>query len=223
MKSKRIIWLCLFIWTMVLTVGIAQEREVRPIIVIDPGHGGTDTGATSIDASFEKDIVFQLSQQILVLNRTVLEDPLQLYLTRYSDTLISLKDRGRLSHSLKADLFISLHGNHAPNPEAQGLEVFVWRPFSNAQPPFRAASVKLAETIAVELHQQLDLKYRGIKQANFQVLRDNRLQCPAVLLELGFLSNGEESNYLKSERGIRAMALAILMAISKYLRDVGAH
>ncbi len=217
MKMTKILGLLIALGSLNMTLGTAQEEGKAPIILLDPGHGGTDKGANAVLDRSEKDIVLGLAQEILVLNHKVLDHPMELYMTRYSDTLISLYDRGRLSKGLEADLFVSIHGNYAPNPNAQGLEVFVWRPSAKAGNKFKATSQQLAETLALELQQKLGIRNRGVKQANFQVLRDNRDQCPAVLVELGFLSNGEEAAYLKSKRGVRAMALAILMGINKFL------
>lgn len=223
MVSKKIpLFLCI-LGLGLPSVLTAQRFADKPIVVLDPGHGGTDEGAISVEGGKEKDIVLQLSQVILALNHQVLQEPLQLYMTRYSDTLISLFDRGRLSRSLQADLFVSIHGNHAPNPRAQGLEVFIWKAFPRTRHPFKETSHGLAEKLTAQLQQQVGLKNRGIKKANFQVLRDNRDQCSAVLLELGFLSNDEEAAYLKSKRGINAMALAVLMGISNHLNHAGTN
>lgn len=213
---------CIIVCSLLLGIWMhGQHGDWSPTIVLDPGHGGTDSGALATDKGLEKNLTLKVALEALRLNGQILEEPLNIYLTRYSDTLISLKDRGRLSKGLAADIFVSIHGNHAPNPKVQGIEVFVWRPFPKYGHHFARASIALAGCLADELHQNVGLKSRGIKKANFQVLRDNRGQYPSILVELGFLSNWEEATYLKSQQGIQAVALAILLGISKYIADVG--
>ena len=81
-----------------------QESTAQKRIIIDVGHGGKDTGAIGINNIQEKDVVLSIADAILRLNNS-LENPLDIYLTRYSDTLISLSDRTKLAKALKADLF----------------------------------------------------------------------------------------------------------------------
>jgi len=100
-----------------------QETNAQKRIVIDVGHGGKDAGAISINKINEKDIVLDIANAILRLNNES-DKPLDIYLTRYKDTLISLSDRTKLAKTLKADLFVSLHCNHSDNPDARGIEVY---------------------------------------------------------------------------------------------------
>ena len=91
-----------------------SKSSTQKRIVIDVGHGGKDSGAIGINKIQEKDIVLDIANAILKLNNE-LDNPLDIYLTRYRDTLISLSDRTKLAKSLKADLFVSLHCNHSDN------------------------------------------------------------------------------------------------------------
>ena len=186
----------------------AQEKFQRPIIVIDPGHGGTDFGATGINRISEKDVVFSIAMEVLRLNREMFNDSLKIYRTRYSDTLISLRDRTKLAKTLKADVFISIHCNRAIRKEVQGIEVYI------KQGNGRAA--QLAGSFAAGLNKKLGLKNRGTKYGNFQVLRETGY-CASVLLELGFLSNAEEADYLLRDSSISAYALLILETVYKFL------
>jgi N-acetylmuramoyl-L-alanine amidase len=101
-----------------------QEPATRKRIVIDFGHGEKDSGAIGINSIKEKDVVLDIALEILRLNKKS-ETPINIYVTRYSDTLISLSDRTKLTKSLNADLFISLHCNHFNTPTARGIEVYV--------------------------------------------------------------------------------------------------
>lgn len=189
-----------------------KDQVRSPIIVIDPGHGGKDAGATTKKGIKEKDIVFSIASKIVVLNNTLFEDPLMLYLTRYKDTLISLNDRTQLSKKLKADVFISIHCNQAINKTASGTEVFI-HPKSEVQ---ASASAYLGFTIQKGLADILGIKNRGVKYGNFQVLRDSSSSSVSILLELGFLSQTDEAIYLSKEESQSAFALVILQSIIKF-------
>jgi len=148
---------------------------------------------------------------MLAWNKTLLNNEYDIYMTRYKDTLISLSHRTKLARSLQPDLFISLHCNHAKNRKARGIEVFVPVPKANKVNPYKETSIKTAEHIIKGLDTKLGFENRGIKQGNFQVLRETRNTCPSILIEMGFLSNTDEANYLEKEEKIKALALAILL------------
>ena len=184
-----------------------QERNQKPIVIIDPGHGGFDTGAMGINGLKEKDVVMNIAKEVVRLSRALFYDSLEIYLTRYSDTLISLGDRTKLGKALKADVFVSLHCNQAVRNKAQGTEVYV----KQGEP----RSEYLAEKFAIGLHEKLGFKNRGVKHANFQVLRETTC-CPSVLLELGFLSNWEEAEHNGEQSSISAYALLVVEILIKF-------
>ena len=193
-----------------MCVIFGQEMSAQKRILIDVGHGGKDSGAISINGIQEKDIVMNIANAILKLNNE-LDKPLDIYLTRYSDTLISLSDRTKLAKTLKADLFVSLHCNHSDNPDARGIEVYT----SRKQRKYSKESVFIGYQIEKTICKEIGYESRGIKFANFQVLRETVYNCASVLLELGFLSNKDESGYLSNFANIKFMALAILLSIQK--------
>tara|TARA_R110002033_G_scaffold108586_1_gene154850 strand:+ start:303 stop:953 length:651 start_codon:yes stop_codon:yes gene_type:complete len=198
-----------------LNLSYAQNGKDQPkksIVVIDPGHGGKDAGATTRTGINEKDIALGIASKIVVLNNELFENPLVLFLTRYTDTLIALSDRVELSKKLKADIFISIHCNQALDSNASGTEVFI-HPKSEVQ---ASVSAYLGFTIQKRLADILGIKNRGIKYGNFQVLRDNDSNA-TVLLELGFLSQTDEAIYLSKEESQSAVALVILQSIIKFL------
>ncbi|WP_452222239.1 N-acetylmuramoyl-L-alanine amidase family protein [Lacinutrix salivirga] len=215
MNTLNQITLLLFC-TVFLNYAYAQngKDQVRnPIVVIDPGHGGKDAGATTRNGIKEKDIALGIASKIMVLNNKLVENPIMLFLTRYTDTLISLNDRTQLSKKLKADIFISLHCNQAINRTASGTEVFI-HPKSEVQ---AEESAYLGFMIQKGLADILGIKNRGLKYGNFQVLRDNDNSNATVLLELGFLSQTDEAIYLSKEESQSAVALVILQSIINFL------
>lgn len=188
-----------------MCIVFGQETSVQKRIVIDVGHGGKDSGAIGINGIQEKDIVLEIANAILKLNDE-LEIPLDIYLTRYNDTLISLSERTKLAKTLKADLFVSLHCNHSDNPNAKGVEVYA----SKKQGEYSEESVWLAFQVQETFKNELGFESRGVKFANFQVLRETVDSCATVLLELGFLSNGDENEYYENSFASRAVSLVIL-------------
>lgn len=188
----------------------SQETSIQKRIIIDVGHGGNDSGAIGLNNIQEKDIVLNIANAILKLNNE-LNKPLDIYLTRYSDTFISLSDRTKLTKALKADLFVSLHCNHSDNPDARGIEVYA----SRKQGEFSKASVFIGYQIESAVCEAIGYESRGLKFANFQVLRETVEYCASILLELGFLSNIEEGIYISDNSNIERIALSILLSIQK--------
>ena len=204
------------IWIVCTWMGIAlfcyltlAQVINRPIIVLDPGHGGVDSGAIGINGIMEKDVVLEVAIEVIRLNDILFDNKLDIYLTRYKDTLISLGHRTKLARALQPDYFISIHCNHATRKAAQGIEVCVQQPVHNKNVELHSKSEKLAKTILREFHNSLGFRIRGRKYANFQVLRETQFTCPAVLLEIGFLSNWEEAEHSKRKESVRAYAMAI--------------
>ena len=196
-----------------MCVIFGQETSAQKRIIIDVGHGGKDSGAIGINGIQEKDVVLDIAKEILKLNKTIFEDIFDIFLTRYKDTLISLSDRTKLAKALNADLFVSLHCNHSDNPNARGVEVYV----SNRQAIYSKESIWLAFQLQDELNKKLGFESRGLKFANFQMLRETINYCTAVLLELGFLSNRDESSYYQEPESIKLLALIIWGSLNKNL------
>lgn len=203
--TRLVILLSLFIWLISIEGYCQINTHKNTIVVIDPGHGGIDSGAIGINELKEKDVALNIALEIVRLNEQS-KEPLDIYLTRYNDTLISLSDRTKLAKVLRADLFLSLHCNHSVNPNANGVEVYVSKKQSN----YANDSAWLAYKLQEALNKNLGFKSRGVKFANFQVLRKTVDFVPGALLELGFLSNWEESNYFEDKENVFLIALFIL-------------
>jgi N-acetylmuramoyl-L-alanine amidase len=187
--------------------------------VIDVGHGGKDPGAICINDIQEKDVVLNIAREIIRLNKTILDGKFDIYLTRYRDTFVSLAGRARLTRTLKAGAFLSLHCNASKSiPQngkagSKGMEVYV----HNSKNLNTKESISLGLAILNESTQKLGFKKRGVKFANFQVLRETTAFCPAILVELGFITNTDEAGYFLKSKNIKAMALAILFGIKNCL------
>ena len=189
------------------TWGYSQKDHTKIRVVLDPGHGGADSGAVGVKGIKEKDVVLKIAEETIRLNRELYDDIFQIYLTRYSDTLISLADRTKLARALSADAFVSIHCNQASRKEAQGIEVYF---DGNSK-----ESNELAILFAIGLNNKLGFKNRGMKYGNFQVLRETP-DIPSVLLELGFLSNSEEAIHSANDASISGYALLIVETLLEF-------
>lgn len=206
---KNVVFLLALV-NMCLVFG--QNTESKKRIIIDVGHGGYDPGAIGIYGIQEKDVVLTVARNILDLNDIQLDGKLDIYLTRYRDTFISLSDRGRLAKALQANVFISLHCN-ASKANSKGMEVYA----HSSDNPHLKASTSLSLSILDESSKKLGFGIRAVKFSDFQVLRDMSGFCPAVLIELGFVTNWDEASYFLKPANKKALALAILMGIIDYL------
>ncbi|WNS44669.1 N-acetylmuramoyl-L-alanine amidase [Paenibacillus sp. MMS20-IR301] len=173
-------------------------------VVIDPGHGGEDPGATSVSGRFEKE--FNLSISLAVAAKLAQDPQIQLELTRTGDEFISSHElfRPEFANTLPADLFISIHGNTYEDESASGTETFYYHEDSQA----------FAETIHRHVIQATGLKDRGVKTENFYVLRDTEM--PSALLELGYLTNPGDEAKMWTYSFQDAVAEAIVDGIKEY-------
>lgn len=174
------------------------ENKLR--VVIDAGHGGADGGASDEFVS-EKEIVMDVSKQLKTL---VTDKNIEIILLRENDEYLSLNDRVEKIKTLKPDLVISLHANYSKDEQESGVEVFVNKNAHLMKSTYYAT--KLLETFA-----QKDFKVRPIKTAGFFILEN--VDCPAVMLELGFMSNKEDLSYLNSDFGKKFLAKQIVASL----------
>jgi N-acetylmuramoyl-L-alanine amidase len=212
MKLKNVVFLLAMLKMCFL---FSQNFDALKRIIIDVGHGGKDSGAIGINGIQEKDVALNIAKEIIRLNKTILNDKLDIYLTRYSDTFIALSDRSRLAKVLTANVFVSLHCN-ASQSRSKGIEVYVHDP----EKLHIKESIALGLSILNESSSKLGFEKRGVKFADFQVLRETIDFCPAILIELGFVTNNDEAYYFLKPKNIKAMALAILVGIYNYLGEL---
>ncbi len=192
-------------------------------VLLDPGHGGTDSGTVGTRGTREKDLVLDLAHRTAKFLEAA---RVEVEFTRTDDRALSLDQRTRMAADREADLLVSIHLNSAPSA-ATGIETFVLpaaghaTTVATARParvtPFAgnqhdAASLVLAHAVQRSLLGQTRAVDRGIRRARFQLLRD--APCPAILVEAGFLSSPEEESRLNDpayrDRVARGLALGIL-------------
>lgn len=179
----------------------------RRIVIIDPGHGGPDPGAIGIGGIREKDIVFDISQQVAaILQRSGID----VRMTRTADIDLDLEPRVQLAEQARADLFVSIHANalSLDRPEVNGFEIYFYA---------SQAGERLARAIHQSVISSLSIRDRGVRQARFYVIR--RTTMPAVLVETGFVTGSEDGRNLADPNHRRKMAEAIARGILQYVRQ----
>lgn len=230
-----------------LVVKFDKAANKRFTIVIDPGHGGKDPGASTAGRN-EKDIVLNVAKYL----RDNLSKDFDVILTRSNDTFISLSQRPNLANKREADMFISLHVNASTSRTPRGVDVFY---FSKTSSPYAAriaqyensfgdsfgeksgsisqilgeleykkyqeVSAKLARGIVDNVSRTMVMKNNGIQGANFAVLRGlgrANTAIPGVLVELGFLTNPQDRNKIVQATNQKKMAFAIAAEVREYFQ-----
>jgi N-acetylmuramoyl-L-alanine amidase len=225
-------------------------RKQVKTIVVDPGHGGNESGAKGTYGTLEKDITINISRKL----KETIERGLKyrVVMTREADVSMPLERRAAIANNNKADLFISVHvngsrrvnargsetfflslnatdeearrlayfennseelGNRVPENDFDDLKLILW---DMAQSAYLKLSSRLAEFVQLELNELLNTKNRGIKQAPFKVLTG--VACPAILVEVAFITNPEEEKMLQSEDFQARVAEAIYQALNRFLQ-----
>jgi len=178
------------------------------IVCIDPGHGGPDPGAVSPDGIQEKNVNLSVAKRVAEYLRRA---DVQVVLTRDTDkelvlgndSAAELRARAQVANNAKADFFLSIHCNAASTSDAEGFEVYHY--------PGSTKGAMLATNIADAYALASGLKRRKVASANFQVLRDTAM--PAVLIELGFLTNKADCALLREPAFLDKIALGIAFGI----------
>ncbi len=182
-------------------------------VVLDPGHGGSDSGAVGYSGSYEKDVNLALARKTADLLRS---KGLEVLMTRDEDKYISLSDRVEFANSSRAAVFVSIHSNGSTKSETNGTEVYYYvdqeDPVVVAQAGERA---RLAQIIQDNLLRELGRKDGGVRQNNYIVVRYT--QIPAILIETAYLSNPGEEVLLNDPSFQDRAARAIANGIFEYL------
>ena len=233
-----------------VTVRIAPAVDVRvsggiaagrPIVVIDPGHGGRDPGAVSVSGEIaEKQLTLALARELR--DRLVERGRVRVALTRDSDRYLSLEERAGVARGLGASLFLSLHMDSAPNPLARGASVYSLSDVASDAEAARfaaaenaggvagaadgsvrsmlsdlalrslmSASADLASRLVRKSAARIEMRPEPHRFATFHVLR--RAEAPAVLFEAGYVSNADDELRLRSPEHRAALVASLAETI----------
>ena len=227
---------------------LTKARDGVPVIVIDPGHGGVDPGATGVSGIYEKHITLAMAREL----KAALEKGgrYRVHLTRDRDVFIRLRDRVAIARQYGADLMVSLHADAVQNPQIRGLSVYTLSQnasdseaqalaekenkadliagvdLSHESPDVAGILIELtqretmnrsagfATELVDEVGQEMDLLGNTHRFAGFAVLKAPDV--PAVLVEMGYLSNEFEEKQLRQPQYRARLAKALAKAVERY-------
>jgi len=178
-------------------------RRMSGTVVIDPGHGGKDPGATSVLGFYEKGINLSVALEVA---RLLEQKGLRVKMTRTDDYFVELEDRAAIANNINADLFVSIHADSFPKSSRRGYTIYIARSASSSS---RQAASAIARSMS-----GTGLNSFGVQTAGYHVLTGTR--GPAVLVELGYLSNRSEAALLRSSSFQNRLAQAVADGISDY-------
>ena len=173
-------------------------------VILDAGHGGRDPGAVGLTGLTEKECTLYIAKKCEEILKAYNINVKQ---TREDDSYLSLSDRASTANQVKTKYFISIHVNSADISSANGTEVFALGKGGEGE--------QLASSVLNNILRNTDLANRGIKFANFAVLRETEM--PAILVEICFISNSSEEELLKSDSFKDKIALSIAKGYLQYV------
>tara|TARA_B100001123_G_scaffold163074_1_gene187916 strand:- start:27357 stop:28784 length:1428 start_codon:yes stop_codon:yes gene_type:complete len=214
------------------------------VVAIDAGHGGSDTGTSSEAGTLEKDVTLSVARRLRDAIQNQLG--LRVVLTRSGDNLVPIDARAEVANNNKADLFISLHVNASIRPSVSGAEVFYLSmeeydeearaleerdvqlvpvigggmreidlvEWDMAQVTYLGRSARLADIVHEELGRRVPMSSRDVQQAPLRVLVGANM--PAVLIEMGFVSNETDEERLQTTRFQDAVVDALIDSILRF-------
>ena len=185
-------------WNTLFNISISGGNGVTSNIrkiFIDPGHGGTDPGASG-NGLYEKEVVLSIAKKV---RNILISKGFEVELSRSTDQYVSLSDRAAQANAWDADLFVSIHCNSATSSSANGTECYT-------HPTANASTKSLSKNMSASLASKLGLTNRGHKESNFAVLRLSNM--PAILIETAFINNANDANKLKTRENDFASAIA---------------
>lgn len=194
---------------------VALSNVKNKIITIEPGHGGSDSGAVGPNGYTEKEGTFAISQKVAsILNQS----GAKVVMTRDSDVDVygpnasarnELQARVDVGNNANSDIFVSIHCNAFVNPAANGTQTFYYGSSYQGQ--------RLAQSIQEKMIEANGLRDRGISTCNFYVVKHSYM--PAVLIETAFITNYDEEALLSDDEWQTTMAKAIAEGINEYFSN----
>jgi N-acetylmuramoyl-L-alanine amidase len=224
-------------------IDLAPAGGVRTV-VIDAGHGGSEDGARGPAGTLEKNITLAVARRLKGALEARLG--VRVILTRDGDSTVGLDERAALANNNKADLFVSLHANGSMRPSASGAQVFYLSldeygdaaqraahadseslpafgggarnieltPWEMAQARYIEDSAALAQGVEASLRERIPVSPRGLMQAPLRVLVGANM--PAVLIEMGFVTNPEQEKQLRSDDFQNTLVQALVGSITRF-------
>ena len=215
-------------------LALGEDTESCRVLILDAGHGGYDSGVR-VRGIREKDMTLEITKKMAPYLEKRLG--MRIELLRRSDRALTADRRAELANKAQGDILISLHCNGWFDDTANGFEVLfvgpqdmlqseemmaattpdassLFRPWDTAHLPYAGRSQALAQMLQIEMGRSLPMANRGAKEANIEFLKG--LAMPAVLLEVGFLTNPQEAAVLSDPSYPEALAGSIAAAVERF-------
>ena len=235
-KLKKLPFLLFFLSAAILLPVLSASSEGRkPIrwrakktVVVDPGHGGHESGARGPSGLLEKDVTLELARRI----ESALNSRLKVSLTRTDDYGLEIIRRTDVANHLKADVFVSIHTGASFRHDARGMRIFFFQEnpsiassaltaeketWDRLQLKHVEKSRKLAESLRSAMQQAVPAANCQVDDAPLLVLRGADM--PAVLIEAGTLTNPEDEKRLAAQESLNLLAQAIADGVNDFLRQ----
>ncbi|WP_143289471.1 N-acetylmuramoyl-L-alanine amidase family protein, partial [Brunnivagina elsteri] len=182
-----------------------RRNDGRLLVIIDPGHGGKDSGAPGIGGTLEKNIILPIGIRVAQILQ---QNGVQAVMTRNSDYFVTLQGRVDMADRANANVFVSIHANSAgaSRPDVNGLETYYYD-----------SGLGLARIVHSTILQSLNIRDRGVRKARFYVLRKSSM--PSILVETGYMTGQDDIARLQTSQYQNQMADAIARGILQYLRQ----
>jgi N-acetylmuramoyl-L-alanine amidase len=183
-----------------------RRNDGRLVVIIDPGHGGKDSGALGIGGAMEKSVILPIGIRVAQILQ---QNGIQAVMTRNADYFVTLQGRVDMAEQVNADVFVSIHANSAgaSRPDVNGLETYYYD-----------SGLELARVVHSNILQSLNVRDRGVRRARFFVLRKSSM--PSILVETGFMTGQQDVSRLVTPQYQAQMADAIARGILQYLRQL---
>lgn len=219
----------------------AAESPDRPVAVIDPGHGGSDAGAVGMSGTREKSAVLALARMVAA----TLKNTCSVALTREDDYAVEIFERTEKANRLQAAVFVSLHTGASFSRQPSGTAVYFYSPYSpgaselagmpgdqpqqgpepigwrHAQLPHRHSSERLAQSVCAQMSGVEGSSACTVDGAGLLVLEGAAM--PAVLIEIGTITNPTDEKLMLRPEHQAALAAAISRAVSGFLAAAGSQ
>jgi N-acetylmuramoyl-L-alanine amidase len=215
---KRLI----FLFVLVLFSSFAANKQLatlppyngdgtqKPLIYLDPGHGGLDFGAIiKSPHCVEKRLCLTTAHYT---KRYLEKMGYRVSLTRSRDFFVSLQNRVHVANRANAGIYVGIHYNSCPNPEVSGIEVYYYN--SNDKRSF--SSKRLASNVLNKSVLRTHALSRGVRKGNFYIIRETDM--PSILIEAGFLTNQKERSKIKQRVYLEDVAKGIADGIDQFVK-----
>ncbi|GEK59828.1 N-acetylmuramoyl-L-alanine amidase [Marinococcus halophilus] len=202
MKKYIGIVLTIFLLGGGVFVNEAEASVEGKTVALDAGHGGEDPGALD-NGLHEKELVYDVAYRT---KQRLEQAGAEVVMTRERDEYLPLEDRAEIANRKDADIFVSVHANAAATPYAEGTETYHY--------PTSEEGQRLAFNLQEHMVDEFGSEDRGVKTANFSVLRNTEM--PAALVELGFVTNKQEAERMKDSAFRNEAANALYLGIHQH-------